>query len=78
MTTVPGPFLLHAVGLADTPGTREAAEQALGRVRRAWAPADAGRSAVSFAEGRPGTRIPSRPPTGSGWRPSGPPSIPAT
>jgi FAD/FMN-containing dehydrogenase len=54
VTAVPGPFLLHAVGLADTPGAREAAEQALGSVRRAWAPADAGRSAVSFAEGRPG------------------------
>ena len=54
VTAVPGPFLLHAVGLAATPGTREAAEQALGRVRRAWAPADAGRGAVSFAEGRPG------------------------
>ena len=54
VTAVPGPFLLHAVGLAATPAEREGAEQALAGIRRAWAPADLGRSAASFAEGRPG------------------------
>jgi len=54
VTTVPGPFLLHAVGLAAAPGGREPLEREIGDVRRASAPADLGRSAVSFAEGRPG------------------------
>jgi hypothetical protein len=54
VTTAPGPFLLHAVGLAPAPGAREPLEQALQEVRRVSAPADIGRSAVSFAEGRPG------------------------
>jgi FAD/FMN-containing dehydrogenase len=54
VTTAPGPFLLHAVGLAPSAGAREPLERALSDVRRASAPADLGRSAVSFAEGRPG------------------------
>jgi hypothetical protein len=54
VTTAPGPFLLHAVGLAPSPSAREPLERAFSDVRRASAPADLGRSAVSFAEGRPG------------------------
>jgi hypothetical protein len=54
VTTAPGPFLLHAVGLAASPGAREPLERALTDVRHASAPADLSRSAVSFAEGRPG------------------------
>jgi hypothetical protein len=52
MTAAPGPFLVHAVGLAPSPGARKPVERALADVRRASAPADLGRSAVSFAEGR--------------------------
>ncbi len=54
MTAAPGPFLLHAVGLAPSPGAREPVERALAEVRHASAPADLGRAALSFAEGRVG------------------------
>jgi AcrR family transcriptional regulator len=54
VTAAPGPFLLHAVGLAATPEAREPLERTLTDVGRSSAPADIGRSAVSFAEGRPG------------------------
>jgi FAD/FMN-containing dehydrogenase len=54
MTAAAGPFLVHAVGLAPSPGTRKPVERALADVRRASAPADLGRSVVSFAEGRVG------------------------
>jgi len=52
ITTVPGPFLLHAVGLAADPSSRAATEQGLKRVYTAAQPADAGLAAASFAEGR--------------------------
>jgi FAD/FMN-containing dehydrogenase len=52
ITTVPGPFLLHAVGLAADPGSRAATEQALAQVRATAQPADVGLAAASFAEGR--------------------------
>lgn len=52
VTTPPGPFLLHAVGLAPTPEARTPLERALAAVRRSAAPVDLGLSAVSFAEGR--------------------------
>jgi FAD/FMN-containing dehydrogenase len=47
------PFLLHAVGIAPTPDARPAVDHALAAVRHTAAPADIGRSAASFAEGRP-------------------------
>ena len=52
ITTVPGPFLLHAVGLAADPSLRAATEQRLKRVYTAAQPADVGLAAASFAEGR--------------------------
>jgi FAD/FMN-containing dehydrogenase len=52
MTVVPGPFLLHAVGLAADPGSRAATEQGLAEVHAAAALADVGLAAASFAEGR--------------------------
>lgn len=52
MTTVPGPFLLHAVGLAADPSSRAATEQGIERVCTAAQPADVGLAAASFAEGR--------------------------
>jgi hypothetical protein len=54
VTAAPGPFLLHAVGLAPGHRAHQPVEQALSDLRHASAPADLGRSAVSFAEGRPG------------------------
>ncbi|HME47538.1 FAD-binding oxidoreductase [Mycobacterium sp.] len=51
-TTVPGPFLLHAVGLAADPESRTATEQGLSDVLAAAQSADVGRAAASFAEGR--------------------------
>jgi hypothetical protein len=54
VTAVPGPFLVHAVGLAPPGAPREPLERALGEVLRACAPADLGRSALSFDEGRTG------------------------
>ena len=52
ITTVPGPFLLHAVGLAADPSSRAATEQGLKRVYTAAQPADVGLAAASFADGR--------------------------
>jgi FAD/FMN-containing dehydrogenase len=52
ITTVPGPFLLHAVGLAADPDSRASTEQGLTQVRAAAQPADLGLAAASFAEGR--------------------------
>ena len=52
ITTVPGPFLLHAVGLAADPGSRAATERGLTQVHAAAQPADMGLAAASFAEGR--------------------------
>jgi FAD binding domain len=52
MTTVPGPYLLHAVGLAADAGSRAATERGLAHVRTAAQPADVGLAAASFAEGR--------------------------
>jgi len=52
ITTVPGPFLLHAVGLAGDPSSRAATEEGLKRVYTAAQPADVGLAAASFADGR--------------------------
>lgn len=52
MTAVPGPFLLHAVGLATDDASRSRTEDGLSKVRTATTPADLGRSAASFADGR--------------------------
>ncbi len=52
ITSVPGPFLLHAVGLAADPGTRAATEHGLERVSTAAQAADVGLAAASFADGR--------------------------
>ena len=53
ITTVPGPFLLHAVGLAADPSSRAAAEQGFKAVYTAAQPADVGLAAASFAEAAP-------------------------
>lgn len=52
ITTVPGPFLLHAVGLGADAGSRAATEQGLTRVHTTARPADVGLAAASFADGR--------------------------
>lgn len=52
ITTVPGPFLLHAVGQAADPSSRAATEHGLTQVSTAAQPADVGLAAASFAEGR--------------------------
>jgi hypothetical protein len=52
MTEVPGPYLLHAVGLATDPLSRRTVEQALSGVGDAAQVADVGLAAASFAEGR--------------------------
>jgi hypothetical protein len=49
---VPGPFLLHAVGVARDPESRNATEQALSQVHAAAQSTDIGLAAASFAEGR--------------------------
>jgi FAD/FMN-containing dehydrogenase len=51
-TTVPGPYLLHAVGLAADSSSRAATEHGLVQVRAAAEAADVGLAAASFAEGR--------------------------
>ena len=53
-TAVPGPFLLHAVGTATDVdvASRSRTEDGLSKVRAAAMPADIGRSAASFADGR--------------------------
>jgi hypothetical protein len=59
MTSVPGPFLVHAVGAAQGGGQRSAIDGALAGVWAAAAPADTGRVAPPFAEGQrePGTAL---------------------
>jgi hypothetical protein len=52
MTTVPGPFLLHAVGVAGDPDSRRATEHGLSQVQAIARSADIGLAAASFAEGR--------------------------
>lgn len=52
ITSVPGPFLLHAVGLAADLDSRASTEQGLTQVRATARPADVGLAAASFAEGR--------------------------
>lgn len=52
MTQAPGPFLVHAVGLAGPPAEREALDQALQTVWDTAATVDTGRPAPPFAEGR--------------------------
>jgi FAD/FMN-containing dehydrogenase len=52
ITTVPGQFLLHAVGLAADPDSHAATEHALAQVRTTARPADVGQAAASFAAGR--------------------------
>jgi FAD/FMN-containing dehydrogenase len=54
ITSPLAPFLLHAVGLAPTAEARAAVDDALAALRHVASPADIGRSAASFAEGRPG------------------------
>jgi FAD/FMN-containing dehydrogenase len=53
MTTVPGPFLLHAVGSAPDDGARDRVDDVLHAVKAAARGADIGRSAPSFREGQP-------------------------
>jgi FAD/FMN-containing dehydrogenase len=52
MTTPPGAWLLHAVGIGANPVGRAAADHALDEIRALAAPADTGRAAASFADGR--------------------------
>ena len=52
MTAVPGPFLVHAVGAATDPASRSRTEEGLSHVRAAATPADIGRAAASFTDGR--------------------------
>ncbi|GAB7067219.1 FAD-dependent oxidoreductase [Mycobacterium hodleri] len=52
MTAVPGPLLLHAVGNATDPGTRNDIEEGLAHLRDVAGPADTGRSSAPFADGR--------------------------
>jgi FAD/FMN-containing dehydrogenase len=54
ITSPPGPFLLHAVGIAPTPEARRTVDEGLAVLRRLAAHADIGRSAPPFAEGRAG------------------------
>lgn len=51
LTAVPAPYLLHAVGTAGNASAR-ARTEGLSAVRAAAAPADIGRSAAPFADGR--------------------------
>lgn len=50
-TTVPAPYVLHAVGALTSSGARPGLEQAFSRVREATAAVDAGRSVGSWVEG---------------------------
>lgn len=52
LTAVPGPLLLHAVGTAGDAASRTRTEEGLAHVRTLAAPADTGRSAAPFADGR--------------------------
>ena len=51
-TTVPGAYLLHAVGVAADSGSRRATEQGLTELTAIAKPADVGLAAASFADGR--------------------------
>ena len=51
-TAVPGPYLLHAVGVAADPGSRAATERGLAQLVAIATPADVGLAAASFADGR--------------------------
>ncbi|MBV9795498.1 MAG: FAD-binding protein [Actinobacteria bacterium] len=53
LTSVPGPFLLHAVGLAPDDAARARVDAVLKKVLAAAAPADTGLSAPTFREGQP-------------------------
>lgn len=55
MTTVPGPFLLHAVGIGADDDARRQTDEVLRAVEDASRAADIGRSAPSFREGQPDT-----------------------
>ena len=55
MTTVPAPFLLHAVGLGIDDASRHQTDEALRAVENAGRAADIGRSAPAFREGQPDT-----------------------
>jgi hypothetical protein len=52
LTSVPGAFLLHAVGLAADDHSRAATEDLLARIQSTAGPADIGMAAAPFAEGR--------------------------
>lgn len=54
LTRPPGPFLLHAVGAADSDQRRAEVDAALARVEAVARPVDLGRAAPSFREGQPG------------------------
>jgi FAD/FMN-containing dehydrogenase len=53
MTTVPAPFLLHAVGIGSDDDTRRRTDEVLGKVEQMGTAADIGRSAPAFREGQP-------------------------
>ena len=53
LTTVPAPFLLHAVGAAPDDDARRRIDTVLGDVENAGRVADIGRAATSFREGQP-------------------------
>ncbi len=55
MTTVPAPFLLHAVGIGVDENSRLLTDEVLGAVEHAGRAADIGRSAPAFREGQPDT-----------------------
>lgn len=53
LTTVPGSFLLHAVGVGGDDDARRRVDAVLGNVEAAAGTADIGRAAASFREGQP-------------------------
>ncbi len=53
MTTPPGPFLVHAVGIAGSQDQRDSTERALAAVDEAVAGVGVGLAAVSFRDGSP-------------------------
>jgi FAD/FMN-containing dehydrogenase len=53
MTTVPAPYLLHAVGVGTDDDSRHQTDEVLGAVEHVGRAADVGRSAPSFREGQP-------------------------
>jgi hypothetical protein len=54
LTSVPAPFLLHAVGLGGDDDARRRADNLLSQVESAGQVADIGRAMPSFREGQPG------------------------